>query len=426
MQNPVADYNEKINANYRWNFFWMALDNMMFFFIFMGLSPYTILPYYVEKFTDSKILIGLIPTLYLVGTTLPQLVMAKFLQTRKKRKKYLVAIAATQRMGILGVFLLSLLQPRMNISATLTLVIFFLMHTLQHVASGFYVPAWIDFLGKCIPRRRGFLFGISNFLGGLMGLALGWLLSYLLERYPFQQAMPVIFGIALAASLISLVSIISWREVVPPDELIPREAEKANSLSGVFKDRNFVQYLIWRGMMVTLEIATPFYALSALEILRVSAAQLGVFTTILAFSQATMNPLWGWLGDKKGFLRIVQISALAGSMGAFLAVLVPTLPSYYAVFFLVGMMLSGLSISSINIIFEFSPEQLVPLYTAVSQIALTPLSSVVPLLGGVVAEQLGYATNYWLAGVLGLASLVGISAAVKNPKNQPRGQLKAA
>jgi MFS family permease len=238
--------------------------------------------------------------------------------------------------------------------------------------------------------------------------------------------MPVIFGIALAASLISLVSIISWREVVPPDELIPREAEKANSLSGVFKDRNFVQYLIWRGMMVTLEIATPFYALSALETLRVSAAQLGVFTTILAFSQATMNPLWGWLGDKKGFLRIVQISALAGSMGAFLAVLVPTLPSYYAVFFLVGMMLSGLSISSINIIFEFSPEQLVPLYTAVSQIALTPLSSVVPLLGGVVAEQLGYATNYWLAGVLGLASLVGISAAVKNPKNQPRGQLKAA
>lgn len=108
----LEEYNAKINANYRWNFFWMALDNMMFFFIFMGLSPYTILPFYVENFSSSKILIGLIPTLYLVGSTLPQLFMAKFLHQRRERKKYLVIIASFQRLGILGLFLLSLAQPK--------------------------------------------------------------------------------------------------------------------------------------------------------------------------------------------------------------------------------------------------------------------------------------------------------------------------
>ena len=86
----LADYNKHIVENYKWNFFWMALDNMMFFFIFMGLSPYTILPFYVGHFSDSKILIGLIPTLFLIGTTLPQIFMAKILRNRKKRKKYLV------------------------------------------------------------------------------------------------------------------------------------------------------------------------------------------------------------------------------------------------------------------------------------------------------------------------------------------------
>jgi hypothetical protein len=45
----------------------MALDNMMFFFIFMGLSPYTVLPYYVQHFTDSSILIGMIPAIYILG-----------------------------------------------------------------------------------------------------------------------------------------------------------------------------------------------------------------------------------------------------------------------------------------------------------------------------------------------------------------------
>jgi MFS family permease len=419
MQTDIKDYNAKIEKNYRWNFFWMTLDNMMFFFIFMGLSPYTILPFYVEHFTDSKILIGLIPTVYLVGTTLPQLFMANFLRKRRRRKKYLVLAASIQRFGILGLLLLSIIEPRLNLSPALTLTLFFLMLALQHGASGFYVPAWLDFLGKSIPRKRGLLFGISNLAGGLMGLGLGWLLSYLLEAYPFEQAIPVIFGISFGASLVSLVGILSWREVVPPESFFEGEDDHENTFAGVLKDKNFVQYLIWRGLMVVLEIATPFYSISALEQLNAGAAQIGVFTTILSFSQAVINPFWGWLGDRKGFLWVVKLSALTGSLAALIAIFAPSLISYYVIFLFIGAMISGFSISSLNIVFEFSPKQVVPLYTAITQISLTPLSSVIPLLGGVIAERSGFVTNYWLAGGLGLLSLIGISISVKNPKKQP-------
>ncbi len=413
----VEEYRNEVNKNYRWNFFWMALDNMMFFFIFMGLSPYTILPFYVQHFTDSKILIGLIPTIYLVGTTVPQLFMAKFLRKRRKRKKYLLLAALIQRTGIFGLFMLSLLQQRTNFSDNLTLLIFFLMFAIQHIASGFYVPAWIDFLGKAIPRRRGFLFGISNFSGGLMGLGLGWLLSYLLDHFPFEQAIPVIFGISLGASVISLIAIISWREVVPPDNFFEEDGNKEHSLAGITKDKNFVIYLVWRSFMIILEIATPFYTLSALDQLQIGAAQVGIFTTILSFSEAVLNPFWGWLGDRKGFLRVVQVSGISGIIAAFLAVLFPSLLIYYVIFFLLGILISGLQISSLNIVFEFSPQGLVPLYTAVSQVSLTPLSSVIPLMGGLIADRFGYITNYWLAGSLGLVSLIGLSLYVKNPKS---------
>jgi len=413
---PIKAYNKRIEENFKWNFFWMTLDNMMFFFIFMGLSPYTILPFFVGHFTNSKILIGLIPTLYLIGTTLPQIFMANFLRNRRKRKKYLVISASLQRIGILGLFLLSVLQPKYNLSSNITLAVFFIMHTLQHTASGFYVPAWIDFLGKSIPRKRGLLFGISNFIGGLMGLGMGWLLSYLLERFPFEQAIPVIFGISLAASMVSLAAIISWREVVPPEEFFEEKKKDENTFGAVIQDKNFVKYLLWRGLMVILEIATPFYTISALENLALNASQVGIFTTILSFSQAVLNPLWGWIGDRKGFIRIVQISGLAGVIGALLVAAVPSLWIYYTTFFLAGAMLSGLQISGLNIVYEFSPKQLVPMYTAVSQIALTPLSSIVPTLGGLIAENLGYSTNYWLAGVIGFISIVGLSLQVKNPK----------
>ena len=416
----ITAYNKRIEENFKWNFFWMALDNMMFFFIFMGLSPYTILPFFVGHFTDSKVLIGLIPTLYLIGSTIPQIFMANFLRNRRKRKKYLVISASLQRVAILGLFLLSLLQSRYNLASTLTLTIFFILHALQHTASGFYVPAWVDFLGKSIPKKRGLLFGISNFLGGLMGLGMGWLLSYLLDRYPFDQAIPVIFGISLAASMVSLIAIFSWREVVPPEEFFKEQKENENSFRSVLKDKNFVKYLLWRGLMVILEIATPFYTISALEQLALNASQVGIFTTILSFSQAVLNPLWGWIGDHKGFIRVVQISAIAGIIGALIVAVAPTLWTYYITFLLVGAMISGLQISSLNIVYEFSPKQLVPIYMAVSQIALTPLSSIVPTLGGVIAEKLGYTTDYWLAGTLGIVSLIGFSLQVKNPKKQDR------
>ncbi len=426
MTMSIEEYNAKVEANHKWNFFWLALDNMVFFFIFMGLSPYTILPFYIGKFTESKVLIGLIPTVYLVGSTLPQIFMAKFLKNRRKRKKYMVTAASIQRVGILGLFVLSVMQPKLEIPSTPFLVLFFLMFALQNVASGFYFPAWADFLGKAITRKRGFLFGISNFLGGLLGLGLGWLLSYLLDRYPFQQAIPVIFGISFIASIISLVAILSWREVVPPDAYYKDADETQGTYANVFADKNFVRYLTWRGLMVILEIATPYYTLSALEQLALNAGQVGIFTTIMSFSEAVLNPLWGWLGDRRGFLDVVKISAIAGIAGAFLAIFFPTLIAYYAIFFLVGGMISGFQIATINIVYEFSPHRLVPLYTAICMISLTPLSSIVPTLGGFIAERMGFTTDYWIAGFLGLVSLIGLSSRVKNPKKNPAVELTTA
>ena len=413
---PIETYNKKIEANYKWNFCWLALDNMMFYFIFMGLSPYTILPFYIGNYSSSKVLIGLIPTVYLVGSTLPQIIMARFLRHRKKRKKYLVIAAFFQRVGILGLLILSLLQPRFNLPNSLFLLIFFLMYALQNVAAGFMYPAWADFVGKAIPRKRGRLFGISNFLGGLLGLGMGWLLSYLLDRYPVDQAIPVIFGISLAASMISLMAILSWREVIPPDAYFHTEEEHKNSYAAVFADKNFVKFLIWRGLMVILEIATPYYTMSALEQLALNAGQVGIFTTILAFAEAVLNPLWGWLGDKRGFLMVIKLSAVAGILGAVLAILFPGLITYYAIFFLVGVMICGFQISMLNVVYEFSTHKLIPLYTAISQIALTPLSSIVPTLGGFIAERSGYATDFWIAAVIGLVSLVGMSTQVKDPR----------
>lgn len=407
-------FQAQVEKNYRWNFFWMALDNMMFFFIFMGLSPYTVLPFYVQHFTDSNILIGLIPAIYILGNTLPQPFMARFLAKRQDRKKYLLIAAFLQRFGILGFLLLSIFQPLLNFSNSLTLVIFFAMMILQNVASGFYVPAWIDFMGKMIPRRKGLLFGVSNFLGGLLGIAMGALLTYLLDSYPYQQAIQVIFGISFLASMLSFGAILSWREAVPPQTVVGQKNTETHNKP--LKNRNFLKYLVFRGLMVVLEIGTSYYTLAALEKGNITPGQIGIFTTILSLAETVVNPLWGWLGDKKGFITVVKISALLGVAAALLAANTGTLAAFYVVFILAGAMLSGFQMTNFNTIYEFSPPDQVPHYTAASQIALSPLSGVIPFIGGALVTVFGYTGVFWLSGVVGMIGLTGMSIFVRNPK----------
>lgn len=383
----------------------------------MGLSPYTVMPFYLKHFTDSKVLIGMIPAIYIIGNTLPQPFMANFLRKKAGRKRYLATAAIAQRFGILGLLVLTIIQPNFGLSDSLTILLFFSMFVIQTVASGFYVPAWIDFLGKSIPEKRGMLFGVSNFFGGLLGIGLGWLLTYLLENFPYYQAMPTIFAIAFGASMVSLIAILSWRETIPPQENPDSGDEVKNHLAETLKNSNFIKFLIWRGLLVILEIATPFYTLAALEISNVSAAQVGVFTLILSLSETILNPLWGWLGDRNGFLHIVVIAASLGTAAAFMAATSANIFIFYLVFFLTGAMISGLQISNFNLIYEFSPANMVPAYIAISQLALSPLSGLMPVVGGLLITQFGYAADFWVTGLVSALSLLGMKLTVKNPKN---------
>ncbi len=164
---------------------------------------------------------------------------------------------------------------------------------LQNVASGFYVPAWIDFMGKMVPRKRGMLFGVSNFLGGLLGIAMGALLTYLLDSYPYQQAIQVIFGISFLASMISFGAILSWRESVPPR--MNEDEKRSEDHNKPLRNKNFVRYLIFRGLMVVLEIGASYYTLAALAKGDITAGQIGIFTTIMSLAETLINPVWvGW------------------------------------------------------------------------------------------------------------------------------------
>ncbi len=408
-------YEMEVNRYFRRNALGIMIDNSMFYIIALGLSQYTILPYYLSKLTDSKILIGLIPTVYVLGFALPQLFIARFLIHKSRIKKYLVATAAAQRFSILAFFILTLVQN--DLPAKSTIVLFFIIYAVQNLITGCWFPMWVDFVGHALPHSRGMVFGLSFLIGGLLSLAGGSLIIYLLETLPYPNAISAAAGIAFVASLISLAAILTWHETVPPVAEESRESVIINR--DIFRkiriNTNFQKYLLWRGVIIGIEMSLPYLTVSALERLDVVDTQVGIFAIILSISQTILNVFWGWLGDRISYLRVVLISTLIGCVGVFLATSATSILMFYLVFVCAGAMLSGQMLASINIIYEFSGTEDIPAYAAVSQLVLSPLSGLMPLIGGLIASAFGYRIMFPIAGLFGVGGLVGLSLKVKNP-----------
>ena len=92
-----SGYREAIRRNGRWNF-WVNVGDLSFVNLagsFVYLS--TILPLYVSYLTESRVLIGLIPAIYLVASHVPQLLMAARAESLERKKPWIVRISVFER-----------------------------------------------------------------------------------------------------------------------------------------------------------------------------------------------------------------------------------------------------------------------------------------------------------------------------------------
>lgn len=405
-----------LERHYKHNSIAVMIENALFSVIRLATSPYIFLPYYLSRLTDSAMLIGLIPAVFVLGFALPQLSVARFLQRIQYRKRILVLSSLVQRLCILGLLFLTLIQNQL--SSHLTIILFFILYSIYNLGRGSYSPTYVDFLGRAIYRDRGRILGISNFMGGILNIAGSLVLARLLTTVSFLRAAMFVFAFAFTGSMISFIAILSLHDV-RADREIESWAEKKGSVPPHRKaptSAAFQSYLGWRIVMIGLELMLPFYSLYGLEKFNLDASYVAIFSVVLTISDAVTNPLWGRLGDKAGYLVVIRSASFLGCLGALSAALSNNVYMFCLVFLLSGMMLSGQQLGNINIVYEFAPREKIPIYTAVHQTVLSLLSGLAPLLGGAITGRMGYAIGCLVAGSLGLAGVSGMIAKVKSPR----------
>lgn len=412
-----AQYEAEIERNYKYNYIVNLLDFSFFFFGASFIAARTILPIYVSHLTDSAFAIGLLATIVSTGWLLPQIFTSNWVQKAPIKKVIPV------RWGFLAervpVFLLVPAAWLATKSTVAALVAFFILTTWRNIGAGIVAVGWQDMIAKLFPQdRRGRFFGTANFGGTASGVIGAAVAGSALGAFEFPYNYMICFGAASVLIFISWIFLSMTKEPAYISEKVDLSQEEYWKLLPeiIHEDKNFRRYLISQIIIYAGGMAMGFLAVFAANKWIIPDSIVGGYTAIMMIFQAITSPLYGWLADRKGHKIVIELGTLSGLISFGLAVIVPSPFWYYAVFAFLGASMSSFMISGTMIMFEFSEPDLRPTYIGLGNTVLGIVSAIMPMLGGAIANWLGYETLFIASVVISVIGLVYLRWVVKEPR----------
>jgi MFS family permease len=333
------------------------------------LSESTVLPVMVKGLGGPVWLVTLIPILMAVGSQLPQLLVAHWIEKIHWVKGLVMTTGVLQRLPYLlaGLTLLYLAPSHPG----LALVAVALCPLVCGLASGFSATAWWELVAKTIPEnRRSSLWAVRNIIAMALGAAAaGPCVHFALERYPGAAGYGVLHLMTLAFMAASYLVFSLIRETNLP----PRPHSETPTLRANLKavpsllagNRQFRRYVASQAVATGFNIAGPFMAIHALEVLGKDASFVGVFVTAQMIGGAAGNLAGGYVGDRIGgkFPLLAARVALVGVCAAM--ALAGNLWQFVAAFAVLGAAGSFGGVGSMTLALEICPLQKRSTYLAI-------------------------------------------------------------
>jgi MFS family permease len=429
MKNPIKDFltipesesiHPEVKKNFKRNFFANMMDACFWFFGDSFAAAYTIMPVFISTLTDSPILIGLIPALDGAGWFLPQLFLARTLEGKNRRMPIVRFLGLFDRIPFFFLALGAFFIPQLDKNIALILII--IIYAIKTFSGGLVALPWQELIATVIPvSHRGRYWGYSLILGKLMGLGGAAISGILLISitYPYNYATMFLIGFCAVS-----ISYIFLNMNIEPE--IPRQNSKEtirllSRIKDVLsKDKNFLIYLFNRGFIFLAGMALAFITVYAINTYNLPIAQSATFTAVMLVSEIIGFGIWGNLGDRSGYKRVIEISNFILILGILSLLFVNTLWALYLVFALMSFAHSGEYIADQNFAMEFGTEENRPTYIGMSKTLTGPFFLLAPIIGGSLVQFLGYKSMFMAALIMAVISFTVIKFFVRDPRKSPR------
>jgi MFS family permease len=406
------------DKNLVYNYVVNVLDGAFFGFALGFASFTTIIPLFISTLTDSAILIGLIPAFHTVGWQLPQLFTAKWISRLPRYKPYVILATIHERVPFLGLALIAWFSPRLDNNIALIIAFIFLLW--QGFGGGFAGNAWQNMIGRVIPSSyMATFFGVQSAAANLLASGGAVAAGLMLERIEAPLNYALCFLIASIFMGISFGFISLTREpvrIIPEQNKLPPPLWRTIT-STIKTNRNFTGFLMARILSQFGLMAFAFYVVYAVRYHGMSEGMAGIMTSVLFITQVVSNPALGQLADRWSRKHVMEIGALAITISALLAWQAPDLSWFYLVFILAGVANTTFWTISMALTLDFGTETERPTYVGMANTLIAPGAILAPLLGGWLADTVGFGYTFIAAAAAGLGTALLLFFLVKEPNS---------
>jgi MFS family permease len=407
-----------------WNFTVLGSDLALFSLGLAISSAYTVLPLFVRHLTSDNVAVAMITAVRMLGLYAPQLIVARFIERRRHALPYILLITILERVPYLV-----LAGCVLWLAGTHTMLLLALFYALLFVAlagGGLTYPAWLDLIARAIPSTWiGRFMGLWTGLGGVLGIGGAALATAILFNIGWPLNFALCFALTFSAMVVSFVLLALGREPAraihaappAPERARPAFAESPRALVALVRqDRALLRLLASNALVGVATMASALFAVAALPLGGLSAAQVSAEGTVLFLAMTAGNVLWGMLGDHAGHRHVLVWSSACAVLAPLLALGAHGVLAYALVFFVLGLQISGTQLAGFTLITQFGPETRRPTYVALASVAYAPFAIGAPLLGGVLANTWGYRPVFIITAVVGVLAALAFQFWVPDPK----------
>jgi MFS family permease len=383
--------------NRRWNFTAALIDAAGWGLGLGVISHDTFLPLFVTELHGSDYAVGWIKTLLAFGWYVPGILVAGMVERMVRVRRFVLIVAMAERAFLLAMVPLCLwLGP---VTRTALLWAFLFCWGGMTFTMGCNSPSYMKLIAKTVPpEQRGRLYGMGGALAGLLGVLGAQLAAWLLEHLRFPAGYAACFGVAFLIQTVTVLPLGFMRE--PAGEPAPPEAHRPSELVQLLRSDRVLQGFIGVGILFGANVmATAFYTKYAIARFHAGVELVAMFTSVLMLSAVVTNLLCGWVGDRAGNKRLLELGLVTGIAAPVIAWAAPSALWLIPVFAVNQVAVTAWGIAQINYVLELCGPERAATYSAVAGLLIGPFRAAAPLLGA------------WLVGAAGYGSLFGISAA---------------
>lgn len=381
-------------------------------------SADTVLPRVVELLDGPVWVIGLVPTLAMIGYMLPALFMAVYVSRWQRLFPYLKIMGLIQRLPFLVAALFLWWTPTGTPGLWMVVVG---APLLTGLVGGLCGAAWMEFVTRSIPaERRGSGWGWRSLISSLMSLPAGVVVAWVMANVPGQDGYALLYGIAFLFFAISYFLFVQMREPdgevpIPEPTNLPLWKRLQEALGLLREDKNLRSYFVSRLFALGFMVLTPFFAISALRATGESDSFLGALLMANLVGMSVGNIAAGWLCDRQGGKQVIQWCQIGLIVSSLVLVILPNQPETW---FWLGMtairsgILGAMMIGSLTFNAEIAPALHRPAWFGLVQTAQAPavllfgiMSGQIELWFGSIAVAAGFVVVTQVVAFLGLRNV---------------------